>query len=242
MGLSLQCIGYRLWSESEGVRKCPINRRLYLVAACVNWVPNIYPPAKDKWSHVPPVSLIWSTTNITYLLKHRSISNSKRLRKDHWIELRREKMLKDNMSIKPQEAYFSEFLPKIQMFLFKKIHCWKCPLRNGGHFVGFNMLKECPDSKVHGANMGPTWVLSAPDGGCVVPMNLAIRVTFKGCCPAMQCSKYTFTLTIFLWCRVNICGVWWYILIAKMTKIPRKHWEKYRKYPEYVFASTKHPR
>ena len=33
-----------------------------------------------------------------------------------------------------------------------------------------------PDSKVHGANMGPTWVLSAPDGSHVGPMNLAIRV------------------------------------------------------------------
>ena len=31
-----------------------------------------------------------------------------------------------------------------------------------------------PDSKVHGANMGPTWVLSAPDGPHVGPMNLAI--------------------------------------------------------------------
>ena len=32
-----------------------------------------------------------------------------------------------------------------------------------------------PDSTVHGANMGPTWVLSAPDGPRVGPMNLAIR-------------------------------------------------------------------
>ena len=32
-----------------------------------------------------------------------------------------------------------------------------------------------PDSKVHGANMGPTGVLSAPDGPHVGPMNLAIR-------------------------------------------------------------------
>ena len=31
------------------------------------------------------------------------------------------------------------------------------------------------DSKVHGANMGPTWVLSAPDGPHVGPMNLAVR-------------------------------------------------------------------
>ena len=31
-----------------------------------------------------------------------------------------------------------------------------------------------PDSKFHGANMGPTWVLSAPDGPNVVPVNFAI--------------------------------------------------------------------
>ena len=35
--------------------------------------------------------------------------------------------------------------------------------------------KSIPDSKVHGANMGPTWVLPAPDGPHVGPMNLAIR-------------------------------------------------------------------
>ena len=34
-----------------------------------------------------------------------------------------------------------------------------------------------PDNKVHGTNMGPTWVLSAPDGPHVGPMNLAIRVS-----------------------------------------------------------------
>ena len=33
-----------------------------------------------------------------------------------------------------------------------------------------------PDSKVHWANMGPNWVLSAPDGPHVGPMSLAIRV------------------------------------------------------------------
>ena len=32
-----------------------------------------------------------------------------------------------------------------------------------------------PDNKVHGANMGPTWVLSAPDGPHVGPTNLVIR-------------------------------------------------------------------
>ena len=36
-------------------------------------------------------------------------------------------------------------------------------------------LKKIPDSKVHGANMGPTCVLSAPDRPHVGTMNLAIR-------------------------------------------------------------------
>ena len=36
-----------------------------------------------------------------------------------------------------------------------------------------------PDSKVHGANMGPTWVLSAPGGPHVGPMNLAIWDPFN---------------------------------------------------------------
>ena len=35
--------------------------------------------------------------------------------------------------------------------------------------------QSVPDCKVHVANMGPTWVLSAPDGPHVGPMNLTIR-------------------------------------------------------------------
>ena len=35
-----------------------------------------------------------------------------------------------------------------------------------------------PYSKVYGANMGPTWVLSAPDGPHVGSMNLDIRVAW----------------------------------------------------------------
>ena len=34
-----------------------------------------------------------------------------------------------------------------------------------------------PDSKFHGAHMGSTWVLSAPDGPYVGPINLALRDT-----------------------------------------------------------------
>ena len=36
-----------------------------------------------------------------------------------------------------------------------------------------------PDSKVHGANMGLTWFLSAPDGPHFGPMNLAIRDGYR---------------------------------------------------------------
>ena len=39
----------------------------------------------------------------------------------------------------------------------------------------FHTIRSVPDSKVHEANMGPTCVLSAPDGQHVGPMNLAIR-------------------------------------------------------------------
>ena len=38
------------------------------------------------------------------------------------------------------------------------------------------MVHFYPDSKVHGANLGPTWVLSAPGGPHVCLMNLAIWV------------------------------------------------------------------
>ena len=39
-----------------------------------------------------------------------------------------------------------------------------------------------PDSKVHVANMGPTWVLPAPDGPHVGPMNIVIRDSMDNTC------------------------------------------------------------
>ena len=38
-----------------------------------------------------------------------------------------------------------------------------------------NVMIITPDSKVHVANMGSTWALSAPGGSHFGPMNLAIR-------------------------------------------------------------------
>ena len=40
--------------------------------------------------------------------------------------------------------------------------------------VTVSYIKIVPDSKVHGADMGPTWVLSAPGGPHVDLMNLVI--------------------------------------------------------------------
>ena len=66
----------------------------------------------------------------------------------------------------------------------------KCCLQNVGHMIPAIMMLNYaardidsllatgsyPDNKVHGANMGPTWVLLSPGGPHVGPMNLAIRI------------------------------------------------------------------
>ena len=65
------------------------------------------------------------------------------------------------------------------------------------------LRKKHPDSKFHEANMGPTWVLSDPDGPHVVPMNLAIR--------ASVFSKKPFvTLNQLLWTSRTCgqCSLW----------------------------------
>ena len=51
-------------------------------------------------------------------------------------------------------------------------------------FCEMNNNITVPDNKVHEANMGPTWVLSVPDGPHVGPMNLAIRggKSYEGTC------------------------------------------------------------
>ena len=50
-----------------------------------------------------------------------------------------------------------------------------------------------PGSKVHGASIGPTWILSAPDGPHVGPMNLAIR-------------GLSLRLVHQLWCESSMAG------------------------------------
>ena len=49
-----------------------------------------------------------------------------------------------------------------------------------------------PDSKVHGANMGPIWVLSALNGPHVGPMNLAIRSVVQPAWPMEELHAFSF--------------------------------------------------
>ena len=57
------------------------------------------------------------------------------------------------------------------------------------HFsvVAILYQQTIPDSKCHGANMGSTWVLLAPDGPHVCPMNLAIRDELTTCFFPLYC-------------------------------------------------------
>ena len=63
------------------------------------------------------------------------------------------------------------------------VFCKWWPWYNGIALCMYHMPNaskySIPDGKVHGAKMGPTWVLSAPDGPHVGPMNLAIRDVFS---------------------------------------------------------------
>ena len=75
-----------------------------------------------------------------------------------------------------------------------------------------------PDSKVHGANMGLTWVLSAPDGPHVGPMNLAIRAMncqfWIFCRKLTMLQKYTWLIqllcTLCNLCRTNCVWDQWF--------------------------------
>ena len=70
-------------------------------------------------------------------------------------------------------------------------------------FIKLSAADVCPDSKVHGTNMGPTWVLSAPDGPYVGPMNLAIRVFFRSGSCWLVMILYADEVNLFNWTGVG---------------------------------------
>ena len=76
-------------------------------------------------------------------------------------------------------------------------------------------MSHYPDSKAHGANMGPTWVLSAPDGPHVGPMSLAIRVVLviHGCHFSISLDRCTSILTCLSPLNLHICR-----LVSSVTK------------------------
>ena len=71
------------------------------------------------------------------------------------------------------------------------------------YLMRWRLLRVYSDTKVHGANMGPSWVLSAPDGPHFGPINFAIRVALSGyiyvivVCPQLRWlfSSYSGTVT-----------------------------------------------
>ena len=82
--------------------------------------------------------------------------------------------------------------------------------------------QKSPDSKIHGANMGPTWVLSAPDGPHVGAINLAIRVNMKVAyvhwCPVAPRSQpvavHDSSYTIYYACYAAYIYIYTYIYIV----------------------------
>ena len=60
--------------------------------------------------------------------------------------------------------------------IYMKFEFWGQTILMKQSVAVYNFNLRYPDTKVHGANMGPNWVLSVPDGPHVGPMNLAIRV------------------------------------------------------------------
>ena len=67
------------------------------------------------------------------------------------------------------------------------------------NFCPLTVSSVIPDSKVHVANMGPNWVLSAPSGLHVGPMNFVIRESLSQSCMKIKWSTYpTGTLSSYL--------------------------------------------
>ena len=88
----------------------------------------------------------------------------------------------------------------------------QCSVSNSAYLVLNCYLIIFPDSKVHGANMRPTWVLSAPDGPHVGPMNLAIRVIWF-------CFSFTMTIIAPAHFNIHTFGAW----LLTATALPQSH-------------------
>ena len=119
------------------------------------------------------------------------------------------------------------------MYVLINMCIWWCAYEN------FCRIDDCPNSKVHGANMGPTWVLSAPGGLHVGPINLAIwmRTGYEYSCDFLVtnitptchylcCTEYLSMINPMkpYETRLVICrfiGFYWITLILQLSKQPQ---------------------
>ena len=67
-----------------------------------------------------------------------------------------------------------------------------------------------PDSKVHGANMGPTWVLSPQMGPMFSPWTLISGIAFSSCITVLMTINI---MKLVMPCRKNMCFVLNYFII-----------------------------
>ena len=68
-------------------------------------------------------------------------------------------------------------------------------------------MTNSPDSKVHGANMGPIWGRQDPGGAHIGLVNLAVWVTFIHCAKDYVASCFLASAVYSVICRKEVC-VW----------------------------------
>ena len=107
-------------------------------------------------------------------------------------------------------------------------------------FLGIGILNikirpslDYPDSKLHGANMGPTWVLSAPDGPMLSPWTLLSGyLSFK------------LEIPILVRWHLNIETYWWWCIPVNnvtYTHIGIHCWHQPYLTESYVLVPNRNP-
>ena len=124
----------------------------------------------------------WTITSISFSVIHTKVSCPLAL---HWLHIR---------------VLTSQSTSNLTLFFSIACSDKKKPKQGTPKLLVTGPLwGNIPDNKVYGANMGPTWVLSAPDGLHVGPMNLAIRDISDWCIPLKKASNVE--SVIISWCR-----------------------------------------
>ena len=108
-----------------------------------------------------------------------------------------------NISCVLEKSHFTSCVNNIYLYAERRDLATEITRING--FVGVGMPHDTvtyiPDSKVHGANMGPTWVLSVPDGPHVGPMPCYQGYTLYNMCT----DSFVVTLSSLNWVKWFIC-------------------------------------